>query len=62
MNIESSAIFLSGIILIMLGFIVIVIGATVINNIVHKYWRPIQLFKWAYSPEEVKQVTEETKK
>ena len=43
MNLEQAAIFLTGSILTMLGFIVIVIGAVVINNILHKYWKPITL-------------------
>jgi hypothetical protein len=28
----------------MLGFIVIVAGSVVINNILHKYWKPVTIF------------------
>jgi hypothetical protein len=61
MDIEVACIFLGSVILFMLGFIVIVIGLTVINNILSKYWKPVQLFKWIYSPDEVKQVKSENK-
>ena len=44
MNLEQAAIFLTGGILTMLGFIVIVIGIVVINNILHKYWKPVTIF------------------
>ena len=44
MSIEQSSVFLAGSILTMLGFIVVVIGIVVINNILSKYWKPVKLF------------------
>ena len=47
---EQSAVFLAGSILTMLGFIVVIGAIVVINNILHKYWKPVQFFKWAEHP------------
>ena len=47
MDIDQAAIFLAGSILTALGFIVIVIAAVVINNIIHKYWKS---FGWNFFP------------
>jgi hypothetical protein len=44
MDMDKSMVFLSGSILIMLGFIVIVAGSIVINNLLHKYWKPVKIF------------------
>jgi len=41
MNMDQAAVFLAASILTVLGFIVFVIGAVVINNILHKFWKPI---------------------
>jgi len=40
---DQAAVFLAGSILTMMGFVVIVIGVLVINNLFNKYWKPI---KW----------------
>jgi hypothetical protein len=45
MNIAQASTFFSGSILVMCGFIVVCIGIIVINNLFHKYWKPIPLFK-----------------
>jgi len=53
MDIDKSAIFLAGSVLIMLGFVVIVAGSIVINNILHKYWKPVRIFtadSWNLNP------------
>jgi hypothetical protein len=44
MDIDKSAVFLAGSVLIMCGFVVIVAGCAVINNILHKYWKPVRIF------------------
>ena len=44
MDMDKSAVFLAGSILIMLGFIVIVAGVVAINNLLHKYWKPVTIF------------------
>jgi len=47
MNMDQSAVFLAASILIMMGLIVIVAGAVLINNIIHKYWKS---FGWKFFP------------
>ena len=50
MNMDQSAVFLAGSILTVMGFVVLVAGIVAINNILAKYWKPIQFFKWAEHP------------
>jgi hypothetical protein len=47
MDIDQAAVFLAGTILTALGFVIIVIAAVVINNIIHKYWKS---FGWNLLP------------
>ena len=52
---EVAARVLAGSILTMLSFIVVIIGIIVINNILHKYWKPIRIFtadSWNFNPPE----------
>ena len=44
MDIDKSAVFLAGSVLIMLGIITIVAGSVVINIILNKYWKPVRIF------------------
>ena len=44
MTIEQSSTFFIGSILTMLGFIVVIAGVVIINNIIHKYWKPVRIF------------------
>lgn len=44
MTLEQSATFIVGSILVMLGLVVIALGSVVINNIFHRYWKPVTLF------------------
>ena len=44
MDMDQSAVFLAGSILTALGFIVFVIAVVAINNILHKYWKPVRMF------------------
>ena len=44
MSVDQGAVFLAGSILTMLGLIVVVIGVVAINNIIHKYWKPVSFF------------------
>jgi hypothetical protein len=55
---DQAAIWLAGSILFSLGFIVLIATAVVINNILHKYWKPVQFFKWAEYPP-IRYATEE---
>jgi hypothetical protein len=50
MNLEQAAIFLTGSVLTVLGFVVIAIGAVAINNILHRYWRPVRFFYYDERP------------
>ena len=47
MDMDQSAVFLAGSILTVLGFIVIVGGVVIINNIIHKFWKS---FGWKFFP------------
>jgi hypothetical protein len=53
MNLEQSANFLTGSILLVLGLVTLCIGIVVINNILHKYWKPVRIFtsdSWNINP------------
>lgn len=53
MDMQQAAVFLSGSILIMLGFIVVVAGVIAINNLIHRYWKPVRIFtidSWHINP------------
>lgn len=41
MNMDNMAIWLSGSVLFTLGIVVIVMGIILINNMIHKFWKPI---------------------
>lgn len=44
MDMDQAAVWLAGSILFTIGFVVLIAGCVVINNILHKYWRPIRIF------------------
>jgi len=41
MDMDQSAVFLAGSILAALGFIVFVIAIVIVNNIIHRWWKPL---------------------
>ena len=41
---DQAAVWLAGSILTVLGFVVIVAGVVIVNNILHKYWKPVRIF------------------
>lgn len=45
MDMDQAAVFLAGSILTMLGMVVVVVGIVIVNNIIHKYWKPLGWFK-----------------
>ena len=47
---DQAAVWLAGSILFALGSVVIVAGVVVINNILHKYWKPVKLVNWINPP------------
>jgi len=50
MDMDQAAVWLAGSILFALGAIVLVAAIVAVNNLLHKYWKPIQFFKWAEHP------------
>ena len=53
MDMDQAAVFLAGSVLIMMGFVVVIVGCVVINNILHKYWKPVRIFtsdSWNLGP------------
>jgi hypothetical protein len=44
MDMDQAAVFLAGSILTALGFLVAVACIVAINNILHKYWKPVRIF------------------
>ena len=53
MDMDQAAVFLGGSILTMLGFVIVVAGIVVINNIIAKYWKPVRIFtkdSWHLNP------------
>ena len=43
-DVDNAASFLAGSILISFGIIIFIICCVVINNIIHKYWKPVSVF------------------
>jgi hypothetical protein len=50
MDMDQSAVFLAGSILTALGFLVVVATIVVINNILHKFWKPVTLWRFDQYP------------
>jgi hypothetical protein len=53
MDMDQSAVFLAGSILTALGFVVVIIAIVIVNNIIHKYWKPVRIFtadSWNINP------------
>jgi hypothetical protein len=53
MSMDQAAVWLAGSILTSLGFVVIIAGVIVVNNILHKYWKPVRIFtadSWNLNP------------
>lgn len=50
MDMMQAAIFLSGAILTTLGFVTVVIGVVLVNNIIHKYWKPVKILRFEEYP------------
>lgn len=47
---DQAAVFLAGSILTALGFIVVFAAVITINNMLSKYWKPVQFFKYDTPP------------
>ena len=44
MDIEQASFFLTNAILVMSGLVIVTVGITAINNILHRFWRPVKIF------------------
>ena len=44
MDMDQAAVWLCGSILTTLGFLVIIGGAIIVNNLLHRYWKPVRMF------------------
>lgn len=51
MDMDQAAVFLAGSILTGLGFIAIIASIVAVNNIISKYWKPVQ---WTIIPEAIR--------
>ena len=58
MDVSSASIFLVGSILLSLAMLVLVSAVVLVNNIIHKYWKPIKI----YAYHTVERETEQPKK
>ena len=50
---DQAAVFLAGSILTALGFLVVIAAVIVVNNLLHKYWKPVRMFtadSWHLNP------------
>jgi len=50
---DQAAVWLGGSILTALGFVVLIIAIVVVNNIIHKFWKPVRIFtsdSWNLNP------------
>jgi hypothetical protein len=61
MDMDQAAVFLAGSILTIMGFLVILGGIVIANNIIHKYWKSFgwSLFGWAQHQEPTRFMTQE---
>jgi hypothetical protein len=50
MEMDKLAVFFAGSILVTLGIIVIALGIILINNLIHKCWKPVTWFRYEYKP------------
>ena len=53
MDMDQAAVFLAGSILTALGFLVVIAAIIVVNNLLHKYWKPVRIFSsdsWNLNP------------
>ena len=55
MDMDQAAVFLAGSILTALGFLVVIASIIVVNNLLHRYWKPVRIFtldSWHVNPPE----------
>ena len=50
---DQAAVWLAGSILTTLGFLVVIAGIIIVNNLLHRYWKPVRIFtidSWSINP------------
>jgi hypothetical protein len=53
MGMDQAAVFLAGSILTALGFLVVISAIIIVNNLLHKFWKPVRIFSadsWHINP------------
>ena len=50
MEMDKVAVFFAGSILVTMGMVVISAGIILVNNLIHKYWKPVTWLKFQYQP------------
>ena len=50
MDMDKLAVFFAGSILVTMAFVVTVAGIILINNLIHRYWKPVTWFKYEFKP------------
>ncbi len=45
MTMDQASLFLSSSILLSLGIIIVVVAVLIVNNLLYKYWKPLNLYK-----------------
>ena len=53
MDMDQAAVFLAGSILTAISFVVLVAAVVAVNNIIHRYWKPVRIFtadSWSTGP------------
>jgi len=53
MDMDQAAVFLAGSILTALGFLVVIATIIAVNNLLHKFWKPVRIFtadSWNFNP------------
>jgi hypothetical protein len=48
MEMDKVAVFFAGSILVTMGMVVISAGIILVNNLIHKYWKPVTWLKFQY--------------
>jgi hypothetical protein len=66
-DVDNAASFLAGSILFSIALVVFIIGCVVVNNIIHKYWKPVNIFtpdswKGFFPPAEIRYIEPEIDK
>jgi hypothetical protein len=66
-DVDNAASFLAGSILFSIALVVFIIGCVVVNNIIHKYWKPVNIFtpeswKGFFPPPEIRYIEPEIDK